>query len=67
MPDKCPKCGSTYGYFIRSRVSGHAMISFNWDGTDGDNTEMHEHIKYHDLKTKYCHECKAPINVRQAK
>ena len=46
MKPVCPKCGSDYGYYQLTKVSGHAKFTFNWDGTTGDSTDCHDSVKY---------------------
>lgn len=57
----CPKCGSTYGYYILSRVSGFAKSSYNWDGSAADSHDMHDGVTYKDLKTKRCWQCHSVV------
>lgn len=58
----CPHCGDGYGYYQLSRVSGYARLTFNWDGSPGDSTDMHDGITYKDLKTLRCCHCNAIIH-----
>ena len=53
----CPHCGSDYGYYRLSKVGGFATISYKWDGSDNDNTAMHDSITYKDQKTLRCCQC----------
>ena len=67
--EKCPHCGSNFGYYKKSKVSG--MIVTNYDFKPRYdlkgfeilpyNTEMHDSLHYHEYKTAYCRECNKRI------
>lgn len=59
--DSCPHCGNNSGYFIKQQVSGRVKFNFNFDGSSGDNTEMHEEITYSGGKVAYCQDCKKKL------
>ena len=60
--NECPKCHDSTGYYMLSRVSGLAKISFHFDGSDGDSSDMHDSIAYKDLKTMRCLNCHAIVH-----
>jgi hypothetical protein len=62
---ECPKCGSDYGFFKLSKVSGFAKTTFNWDGTSGNSSDMHDNIYYRPLKTLKCCQCGYKLNKKQ--
>ncbi|WP_171628968.1 hypothetical protein [Paenibacillus plantarum] len=55
---RCPKCESVEGYFIKQTVSGKINYRFNFDGSEADNGDMHDHLEYKGGSVAYCLKCK---------
>jgi len=54
---ECPHCGCEE-YYIKQSVFGNIVFRSRYDGKEGDNREMYDHIN-HKLKSKfaYCSSC----------
>lgn len=61
----CQFCGSKEGYYTKSRVSGVAVCKMSFDGSECDNGEMHEGIRYNQGNFAYCSNCgKRIFNIK---
>jgi hypothetical protein len=55
---ECPYCNSTYGYYLKLRVSGTSEYNYNFDGTvHEENSQMHDSLNYVSSKYAYCMNC----------
>jgi hypothetical protein len=54
--DKCPYCGNDE-FYRNGTVSGKYQANYKFDGSVGDNTELHTGVRYHEHKTCYCANC----------
>jgi hypothetical protein len=61
--EECPHCGNNSGFYRRGTVSGGYIYYYNPDGTSGENTHLHDSIRYKDKKTAYCAECEKPLGT----
>lgn len=59
--DQCPHCGSSEGYYTKVQISGSSIWKHNFDGSERDNGEFHDHLNYKDSKFAYCMNCKKRI------
>ncbi len=57
---ECPHCGSETFYY-KSRVSGIVATHVNFDGSEVDNSGMHDGMSYESLKFAYCSQCQRKI------
>lgn len=55
--DRCPYCGSNYGYYTKDRISGPVWYNQNFDGSEADNWEMYESTNITPGKWAYCRNC----------
>lgn len=54
---KCPYCGSDYGYYTKEHVTGSVMYNYHFDGSEADNGEMYDNLRYSGGKWAYCFNC----------
>lgn len=59
--EKCPHCKGKTGYYVKTRIYGSHNERHNWDGSWGENTDMHESLNYKIGKIKYCQDCHKKI------
>lgn len=57
---ECPHCGCETFYY-KSKVSGIVATHVNFDGSEADNTEMHNSLSYESMKFVYCSQCQRKI------
>lgn len=56
--EKCPKCGGL-DFFVKQRISGYGNYYDTLDGSDSDNSELHDGLKYKTIsKFAICADCK---------
>lgn len=55
-PDKCPKCGSGYGYYENPILALEQL--YNWDGSPID---ANDRGRVRGGKRKFCCECKKDV------
>jgi uncharacterized Zn ribbon protein len=63
----CPHCQSEYGYYRTVRMSGESDCHYNFDGSETDNSQLHDHLDYKEKKTMFCRECRKPIGQVETK
>ncbi len=61
---ECPHCGSDYGYHVICTMKGKGACQYNFDHSEGDNTELHDSLMYFEQKTMYCSECLKKIGMK---
>jgi hypothetical protein len=61
--EECPYCGSEEGFYRKGRVRGSYICRYNADGTNADNTHLHDTINYVEQKTAYCVDCEKPLGI----
>ena len=59
----CPHCGSTYGFYRCVSFSGNGRFSYNWDGSHGNDEDLHDGVRYKERKTAHCYECHKVIKL----
>lgn len=58
---KCPKCGSVV-FSVKQRVSGYTVFFDTLDGSEADNSDLHESLTYRTItKYTYCADCGARL------
>jgi hypothetical protein len=55
--DCCPYCGSDIGYYKITRMKGLGQTNYGFNGTECDNSELHECLIYKENKTTFCCQC----------
>lgn len=58
---ECPHCGSDYGIYRTGTISGKYQSNYNFDGSIGENSELHSGVRYNEHKKCYCIECNKEI------
>ena len=53
---RCPEHPGA-GYFTKGRASGPVRYFYNNDGTDGDNTLLHDQLVYKEGSVAFCEDC----------
>lgn len=55
--EKCPKCGGL-DFYVKQRISGSSLYYETLDGTDTDNSSLHDGLMYTTI-SKYarCADC----------
>lgn len=59
---ECPDCGSDE-FCVITKFSGQGEYNYRFDGEPGDNTELHNGVRYKDQKTAYCSSCKIKLGM----
>ena len=54
---ECPHCGSDEGYYTKEQVHGTIKVRYNFNGSEAENGDMYDSIKYTGGKVAYCLEC----------
>lgn len=55
---ECPHCASNRGYYIKLKVTGTSYEAYEFDGTLGDNTHLHDGLGYKRMdRYCYCLDC----------
>lgn len=62
----CPHCGSDYGFFRVTTMSGRGQTNYKFDGGVGENCELHECLTYREQKKAFCSECNKEIKALKA-
>lgn len=63
---KCQNCGSTDGYYKIVRLHGTGVYFYTADRkADDENGQLHDNLHYKEMKTAYCRNCGAKINLRK--
>lgn len=55
--EKCSHCNSEEGYYIKQQIYGKAHFRFKFDGSEGENSDLHDNLTYKDGKVAYCTSC----------
>lgn len=55
--DKCPHCGSDYGFYSKDYVCGSTRYYQHFDGTEEDNSEFYSPLEHRQGKYAYCSDC----------
>lgn len=55
--DRCPYCGSDYGYYTKQQAHGPVRYNYEFDGSESDNGEMYNCLSYTGGKYAYCAHC----------
>lgn len=59
---KCPKCGSTEGFYTKYNYKGSGIYKYEFDpNEEADNSEMYQGLGSTRLKNAYCLECNKVI------
>ena len=53
----CPYCNSGEGFYIKQQIYGSANFKCNFDGSEANNSDLHDNIFYKDSKFVYCTNC----------
>lgn len=53
----CPHCGNEESYYVKQEARGPIYYLINFDGSEADNTEMYEGLRYTTGKYGYCSGC----------
>jgi len=61
--DECPHCGEDAGYYLRVIYSGQGTAWYEYDGSPGNNTHMHDGVSYRELKTAFCAQCHEKVGM----
>ncbi len=62
---ECPHCGLDYGFYVICRMKGKGVYQYEFDGSIGDNTDLHECLEYTEQKTMYCSVCQKKIGIKE--
>ena len=57
---ECPYCGSETFYY-NCKVLGTVATHVNFDGSQADNYEMHDGLRYEPMRSAYCSQCQRKI------
>lgn len=60
--DQCPHCGFDE-YCVSVRMSGCGAYFRKFDGGSGDNTNLHDSLKYKEGRTVYCGSCRKRLGI----
>ncbi|MBC8947036.1 hypothetical protein Xind_03583 [Xenorhabdus indica] len=60
---KCPKCESTDGFYILTKITQHTSDHFNFDGEYLDHHKTWDSIKTKQEKTAYCNQCNCKLGI----
>lgn len=55
--EKCSHCGSGDGYYMKQQVYGTAQYYCHFDGSEADNSSLHDYLNYKQGKIAYCTRC----------
>jgi len=55
--DKCPYCGSDWGYYTKDYICGSTWYRCNYDGSEADNGDMYDILTHRAGKVAYCQNC----------
>lgn len=55
--DKCPHCGSNYGYYTKDYIVGKCNYNFHFDGSEAYNGAMYDGLLHRFGKYAYCTNC----------
>jgi hypothetical protein len=55
--NKCPYCGSDWGYYTKDYIHGSTWYRCNFDGTEADNGDMYDPLTHEAGKYAYCLSC----------
>jgi len=61
---ECPYCGYDE-YYVITYISGKSATWYKYNGEHGDNSEMHETLKYKENKTMFCANCFKKVGVKK--
>lgn len=62
---ECPHCGYSE-YFVKVRMHGSSEYNTRFDGAFGDNTDLHDCLKYTEGKIAYCTNCRKRLGVLES-
>ena len=74
--DKCPHCGSDYGFYRITYMKGRGCTNYNFPGKkldplcvddQMDNSMLHDCLSYRENKTAFCIQCHKPIKELKKK
>ncbi|PJN53641.1 hypothetical protein PAEVO_03610 [Paenibacillus sp. GM2FR] len=54
---QCPHCGNDESYYVKQQVSGNIHYRINFDGSEGENSEMYDSLQHKSGKYAYCDSC----------
>lgn len=54
--NECPIC-SHNEFYVKTHFTGNGNFYYSYDGSDVDNSELHDGINYHSGKYAYCGKC----------
>lgn len=55
--NKCPHCGSEWGFYTRQQATGTIIYQYKFDGSEDDNENMYDLLKTTGGENAYCKNC----------
>ena len=64
---ECPHCGDNTGFYRKGTVSGTYVCHYDFNGENGNNTHMHDGVRYNEHQTCFCTNCHAKLKIKHPK
>ncbi|MGN5650409.1 hypothetical protein [Bacillus sp. Brlt_9] len=55
--ERCPHCDSDCGYYTKLQIYGSSFSRYNFDGSEGENSDCYDGLNHKEGKVAYCIDC----------